>query len=121
MAKQSVIVLQDNFEAMQDVISIIGKISSFEVIGTSCDGAEGLELVKKLNPDFLILGIVLKNLDGVAVMEYEIDFSGKSEAEIKLISAYLKYIEYLSKWDGTLPTVMAGDSASIMIPVEPEA
>lgn len=69
MAKQSVIVLQDNFEAMQDVISIIGKISSFEVIGTSCDGAEGLELVKKLNPDFLILGIVLKNLDGVAVME----------------------------------------------------
>lgn len=61
------------------------------------------------------------NSDGVAVMEYEIDFSGKSEAEIKLISDYLKYIEYLSKWDGTLPTVMAGDSASIMIPVEPEA
>ncbi len=61
------------------------------------------------------------NSDGVAVMEYEIDFSGKSEAEIKLISDYLKYIEYLSKWDGTLPNVMAGDSASIMIPVEPEA
>ncbi len=69
MAKQSFIVLQDNLEAIQDVTSIIGKISGFEVIGSSCDGEQGLELVKKLNPDFLILGIVLKNLDGVAVME----------------------------------------------------
>ena len=60
--------------------------------------------------------------DGVvAAVEYEIDFSGKSEAEITLISDYLKYIEYLGKWDGKLPTVMTGDSASIMIPVEPEA
>ncbi len=56
--------------------------------------------------------------DGVAAVEYEIDFTGKSEAEIQLISDYLKYIEYLGKWDGTLPTVMAGDSASIMLPVE---
>ncbi len=58
--------------------------------------------------------------DGVASVEFEIDFTGKSEAEIQLISDYLKYIEYLGKWDGKLPSVMAGDSASIMIPVEPE-
>jgi hypothetical protein len=58
--------------------------------------------------------------DGVAAVEYEIDFTGKSEAEIQLISDYLKYIEYLGKWDGKLPSVMAGESASIMIPVEPE-
>ena len=59
--------------------------------------------------------------DGVVTaVEYEIDFAGKSEAEIALISDYLKYIEYLGKWDGKLPTVMTGDSASIMIPVEPE-
>ena len=58
--------------------------------------------------------------NGVAVIEYEIDFTGKSEAEIKLITEYLKYIEYLGKWDGKLPSVMTGDSASIMIPVEPE-
>ena len=65
----------------------------------------------------------IKSLDEDGVMtaiEYEIDFSGKSEKEIALISDYLKYIEYLSKWDGKLPSVMAGDSASIMIPVEPE-
>lgn len=55
----------------------------------------------------------------IVAVEYEIDFTGKSVEEIKLITEYLKYIEYLGKWDGKLPTVMTGDSASIMIPVEP--
>ncbi|MBQ7374591.1 MAG: prohibitin family protein [Clostridia bacterium] len=59
--------------------------------------------------------------DGLTVVgvEYEIDFTGKSADEIKLITEYLKYIEYLDKWDGELPSVMTGDSASIMIPVDP--
>ena len=30
-------------------------------------------------------------------------------------------IEYLSKWNGELPDVVTGDSASIMIPVNPTA
>ena len=55
--------------------------------------------------------------DGVLVgVEYEIDFEGKTADEIKLITEYLKYIEYLSKWDGKLPSVMTGDSATIMVP-----
>lgn len=53
----------------------------------------------------------------VTAIEYEIDFEGKSVEEIKLITDYLQYIEYLSKWDGKLPEVMTGEGASIMIPV----
>ena len=68
--------------------------------------------------------IVEKNVYGedgttIVAVEYEIDFTGKSMEETKLITEYLKYIEYLGKWDGKLPTVMTGDSTSIMIPVEP--
>ena len=55
----------------------------------------------------------------VTSVEYEIDFEGKTAEEIKLITEYLKYIEYLSKWNGELPGVMTGDSASIMIPASP--
>ena len=70
------------------------------------------------------LGFAIKedrvtSADGAVVVEYEIDFEGKSAAEVQLITDYLKYIEYLGKWDGKLPTVIAGDSASIMLPVEP--
>ena len=61
------------------------------------------------------------NEEGVAVIEYVIDFEGKSEEEIALITDYIKYMEYLAKWDGKLPTVMSGDGASIMIPVDPQA
>jgi hypothetical protein len=57
--------------------------------------------------------------EGVVVaVEYEISFEGKNAEEIQLITEYLKYIEYLAKWDGKLPTVMSGDSASIMIPMD---
>ncbi len=57
--------------------------------------------------------------DGVVTsVEYEIDFEGKTDEEIKLITDYLKYIEYLSKWNGELPDVMTGEGANIMIPVE---
>ena len=62
----------------------------------------------------------IKDAEGVVTsIEYEIDFEGKTAEEIKLITEYLKYIEYLSKWNGELPGVVAGDSASIMIPTNP--
>ena len=57
----------------------------------------------------------------VTSIEYEINFDGKAAEEIALITEYLKYIEYLDKWDGKLPTVMTGDSASIMLPVDPDS
>lgn len=57
--------------------------------------------------------------EGNPIVEYTIDFEGKSAEEISLITDYIKYMEYLAKWDGKLPTVLSGDGASIVIPVEP--
>ena len=59
---------------------------------------------------------------GFTILENEITdndgetFTGKSAEEISVISDYLKYIEYLSKWNGELPDVMSSDSATIIIP-----
>ena len=49
---------------------------------------------------------------------YNIDFTGKTAEEIRLISEYLKYIEYLETWDGELPSTVVTDSsgASIILP-----
>ena len=57
--------------------------------------------------------------NGEDLIEYEIDFTGKTADEIAVIADYLKYIEYLNKWDGKLPGVMTGDSSNIMLPVGP--
>lgn len=57
--------------------------------------------------------------DGNPTVEYQIDFTGKSPEEIALITDYLKYMEYLAKWDGKLPTVITQDGANVVIPMEP--
>lgn len=52
-------------------------------------------------------------------VEYEIDFAGKSKEEIAVISEYLKYLEYIESWDGTLPATLVTDSgASIILPIK---
>ena len=78
---------------------------------------KSIEVARALG--FVILEEVVTDEDGVENVKYTIDFTGKSSEEIKVITDYMKYIEYLSKWDGKLPSVMTGDSASIMIPVDP--
>ncbi len=69
METQKVVILQDNIEAIKQLKSAIEEIEGFSVVGASIDGEEGLKAVQSINPDFLIVGIVLKNIDGFAVME----------------------------------------------------
>lgn len=79
---------------------------------------KSIEVARALG--FVISEKQIADADGIVTsIEYEINFEGKTADEIQLITEYLKYIEYLSKWNGELPGVVAGDSASIMIPTDP--
>jgi regulator of protease activity HflC (stomatin/prohibitin superfamily) len=78
---------------------------------------KSVEIARALGFDIVKKEVV--DEDGNPAVEYVIDFTGKSADEIQLITDYLKYIEYLAKWDGKLPTVMSGDGASIVLPIEP--
>jgi hypothetical protein len=57
--------------------------------------------------------------DGVESVEYVINFQDEPIEQVQLITDYLKYLEYLAKWNGELPNVVAGESATIMIPTTP--
>lgn len=74
---------------------------------------KSIEVARALG--FEIVEEVVENEDGTSEIKYTINFEGKSVEEIALITDYLKYIEYLAKWDGKLPTV-TGDSATVVIP-----
>lgn len=81
---------------------------------------KSIEVARALG--FTINESEIKNDEGIVTdIEYTIDFTGKSAEEIKVITDYMQYLEYLSKWDGKLPTVVAGESATIMIPTNPVA
>ena len=80
-----------------------------------------LQKVKKVIAEAQAEAIKLKSIEIARMLGFtidesgNIDFTGKSSAEINIISEYLKYVEYLEKWDGKLPQVV-GDSTSIIMP-----
>ncbi len=69
MVKNSVIILQDSDKTIASMKKIIESIDNLQVVGESVDGEEGLSLITKYKPNLLILGIILKNQDGFAVLE----------------------------------------------------
>ncbi len=75
---------------------------------------KSVEIARTLG--FKISERTVDNGDGTESVEYVIDFEGKSPEEIALITDYLKYAEYLAKWDGKLPEVVADGSATVVVP-----
>ncbi len=64
-----------------------------------------------------MLGFTVKEQKNGDEVVYSIDFEGKTAEEIAVISDYLKYIEYLSAWDGKLPTTyVTGSGADLILP-----
>lgn len=84
--------------------------------------AKSIEVARALG--FTITETPVKETDEngeeiVTEIEYNIDFTGKSQEEIALIAEYLKYLEYLSTWDGKLPEVLLTEgSGTVMIPID---
>ncbi len=78
---------------------------------------KSIEVARSLG--FTIVETETTDGDGNPAIEYNIDFTGKTAEEIAVITDYLKYAEYLSKWDGKLPTVMTDSSANLLIPTNP--
>jgi len=60
--------------------------------------------------------LITDETTGETSIEYTIDFEGKTTEEIAVITDYLKYVEYLAKWDGKLPSVVTDGSATVVIP-----
>ncbi len=75
---------------------------------------KSIEVARALG--FHIAETTVTDEDGIESIRYEIDFEGKTEKEVELITEYLKYADYLAKWDGKLPSVMTGEGATVMIP-----
>lgn len=113
-AEQALEVAKLNAEAK--LAEAKGEADALEAIAT----AEANAIKTKSIEVARMLGFEITSTEKVVndetVIEYSINFEGKTAEEIAVISDYLQYIEYLSVWDGKLPSVVTGDQASIMIP-----
>lgn len=74
---------------------------------------KSIEVARSLG--FKIIETVVTDEEGNTDVEYTIDFTDKTAEEIAVITDYLKYMEYLAKWNGELPGVVTDGSANIVV------
>ena len=69
MQKFSVYLLQDTKENNDALEKVFNGDDRFTVVGSSISGAEGVAEIEKLKPDFAVTEIVIKDLDGIGVIQ----------------------------------------------------
>ena len=95
----------------------VARLAAEALLAGETASAESKKLIAEAQAEAIKLkSVEVARMLGFSIDESgNIDFTGKSSAEINIISEYLKYIEYLEKWDGKLPQVV-GDSTSVVMP-----
>ncbi|WP_186578074.1 sporulation transcription factor Spo0A [Aquibacillus kalidii] len=68
MEKIKVCLVDDNRELIQMMEEYFEDQSDIEVIGTAYNGKECLELMNEIEPDVLVLDIIMPHVDGLAVL-----------------------------------------------------
>lgn len=84
----------------------------FEVVGSACDGEKVVEEVEQLQPDILIMEVVLSNLDGFAVIEKLKSLKGKMPKVF--------FVSNLSHSGFVAKAIQSGASYFMVKPVSPE-
>jgi len=65
-----ILVADDNIEFGEIVCDYLSNSDDIEVIGRAEDGQEAIQLIDELNPDIVILDIIMPHMDGLAVLEH---------------------------------------------------
>ena len=88
---KTVVVVEDQTAICEMIIEMLELRGVYRVLGSTADGTEGLALAKQLQPDILILDILLPGISGLEVLRQLHDkqpdlkvlvFSGKSEKQL---------------------------------------
>lgn len=94
------------------VVEYFKKNGNFQVVGVSADGNKVVEDVRKLEPDVLVMEVLLQNLDGFAVLDKIRAFKDKCP-KVFFVSN-LSHSGFVSK------AIQSGASYFMVKPVSPE-
>ena len=67
--KITVLIADDNTEFTTTLSNYLGKEEGMEIVGIAKDGNEAYNLAVTLQPDILLLDIIMPHLDGLGVLE----------------------------------------------------
>jgi len=79
MSSYKVVLLGQADNEQEKIKKVISSNDKYEIAFISCDGREGLKAIKEINPDIVVMDILLQNYDGFEVLENlkNDNFSGK--------------------------------------------
>ena len=69
MERIRIVLAEDNRELSQILSAHIQKQPNMKIVGVADNGRDALELIKKENPDVLLLDIIMPYLDGIGVLQ----------------------------------------------------
>lgn len=67
--KIRIVILEDNRNNREILRTYINMQEDMEVVGVAGDGLKGLEIIKSIHPDIVILDMIMPQLDGLGVLE----------------------------------------------------
>lgn len=67
MKNQKIVILESNLQFAKELSDLLAA-QGYTVCAQSSDGEEGVALIDRERPEFVVLGMLLKNLDGFGVM-----------------------------------------------------
>ncbi|MDE6868055.1 MAG: prohibitin family protein, partial [Clostridia bacterium] len=106
------------YVAEQEAKALLAKAQAEADAQVATAQAEARSIMLKSVEIARMLGYTVNQSADGEIINYEIVFD--SEHNGADIAEYLKYVEYLSKWDGKLPQVVAGESGfMITLPTAP--
>lgn len=64
-----VVIIDDSVVIRQRLVGLLGEVHGVEVSGVATDGFEGLDTIRKLRPDVVILDIRMPGMGGIELLE----------------------------------------------------
>ncbi|MGG5255121.1 sporulation transcription factor Spo0A [Neobacillus sp. SM06] len=113
MKKIKVCVVDDNRELINLLEEYIEAQDDMEIVGTAHNGQECLNLLATVDPDVLVLDIIMPHLDGLAVLERLRDMKKGSLPNVIMLTAF-------GQEDVTKKAVELGASYFILKPFDME-
>ncbi len=94
MNKISVVIIDDNQNTTSELGEYLRMQDDIHVAAIGNDGKEGLELIKMLNPDVIILDMIMPKIDGIRllkILQNEMDI--KSKVIMYSVSSSVRYMQ----------------------------
>lgn len=94
MSKIRVLIVDDNIMTAKSLYDKLSDCQDFEMLNIAKDGLEAIELIDKLDPDVVLLDIIMPKLDGIGVLEYA---KNSEKRPVYIVYSAVSHENYVSR------------------------